>query len=159
MGKGVPKAAGPSAGTSPRIPKTVAESLDGDREHTYPVFSFRHVCKNTGDDWGFNLMGAEAAKGLVDFMLAICPCTWSQVREQTGSGKERQHRIHHDQDVSTIVDEAQEQIAKYYPDWGDQLFRFRVGDTERLWGYRYMGVFYAIWWDPHHKIYPVGREN
>lgn len=39
----------------------------------------------------------------------------------------------------------------------DQMFRFRLGNMERLWGVisdEDPRVFYPIWWDPLHKVCP-----
>jgi hypothetical protein len=33
-----------------------------------------------------------------------------------------------------------------------RLFRFRVDDQARVWGYVHEGVFYPLWWDPEHKL-------
>ena len=37
----------------------------------------------------------------------------------------------------------------------DDLFRFRLGNKPRLWGVIHEGVFYPVWWDPEHKVYPT----
>ena len=34
---------------------------------------------------------------------------------------------------------------------------FRLGNTRRLWGI-IDDVFYPVWWDANHKVYPQGRE-
>jgi hypothetical protein len=152
----VPKAErSTSVSAAPRVPKTIAESVDGDSHHTYPVFSFKHICKDDTQDWGWHLLEDSGKSLLMDLLLDVCCASWNSVRARTIPGKGGNHRLHHDQDVATVALKAQGQINKFYPDWGDQLFRFRLGDTERLWGFRYMGVFYAVWWDPNHKVSPV----
>jgi hypothetical protein len=40
----------------------------------------------------------------------------------------------------------------------DELFRFRLGTMRRLWGIVDDEVFYPVWWDPDHKVYPQDRE-
>lgn len=40
----------------------------------------------------------------------------------------------------------------------DEMFRFRLGNLERLWGVIRDGVFYAIWWDPNHQVCP-GKDK
>lgn len=36
----------------------------------------------------------------------------------------------------------------------DELWEFRLGGAERLWGIRAEDVCYIIWWDPDHTVYP-----
>jgi hypothetical protein len=37
-----------------------------------------------------------------------------------------------------------------------ELFRFRVSATVRLWGFIKGSVFHVLWWDANHKVYPTG---
>ena len=41
-------------------------------------------------------------------------------------------------------------------DFSTDLFRFRLSGKERLYGFRIEAeaMFYMLWYDPHHKIYP-----
>jgi hypothetical protein len=36
----------------------------------------------------------------------------------------------------------------------DELWRFRFDGLHRLWGLRLDDWFYALWWDPEHKVCP-----
>jgi hypothetical protein len=38
------------------------------------------------------------------------------------------------------------------------LYEFRVTAAARLWGYIVDDVFFALWWDPHHKVFDGGRR-
>jgi hypothetical protein len=33
-----------------------------------------------------------------------------------------------------------------------RMFKFRVTDGARLWGYLDGGVFFPLWWDPEHRL-------
>jgi hypothetical protein len=33
-----------------------------------------------------------------------------------------------------------------------------VGNRKRLWGFVAAGVFYLLWWDSEHLVYPVEHE-
>lgn len=62
--------------------------------------------------------------------------------------------MHHGMDVDSICEEAQFrliEIEKYQ----DTIFRFRLGNLPRLWGFRILDEFTVIWYDPTHRIYPV----
>ncbi len=37
----------------------------------------------------------------------------------------------------------------------EDLFRFRLGNLPRLWGFRIVNVFYLLWYDSEHEIYPI----
>ena len=36
-----------------------------------------------------------------------------------------------------------------------RLFARALSGTKRLWGFRKDGVFYVLWWDPDHTVYPT----
>ncbi|MBO3743617.1 hypothetical protein [Actinoplanes flavus] len=58
------------------------------------------------------------------------------------------------------ADEAQERIAQLRLDevFGDEIFRFRVANRRRLWGFIAAGVFYILWWDAEHLVYPLDHD-
>jgi hypothetical protein len=63
------------------------------------------------------------------------------------------HRLHHTQPRESLCTAAQNRLEELeLEDLGD-LFRFREGATLRFWGYEIDGIFYALWWDPNHKVY------
>jgi hypothetical protein len=39
----------------------------------------------------------------------------------------------------------------------DDMFRFRLAGEKRLWGFRVGNVFYVLWWDASHRVYPTER--
>ena len=79
--------------------------------------------------------------------------TWGEIDTFTTGGKER-HKMHHDMEVSILADEAQYRLIEIEK-YADIIFRFRLGAKRRLWGYRILNKFEAIWYDPNHEIYPV----
>lgn len=40
----------------------------------------------------------------------------------------------------------------------DELFRFRLGNLPRLWGILDGDIFYPVWWDPDHEVYPLEHD-
>ena len=77
--------------------------------------------------------------------------TWSEIDNFTS---DTGHKMHHPMECDDICEEAQYrmvEIEKFH----DVLFRFRVGNLERIWGYRVVNDFHVLWYDPTHKIYPV----
>jgi hypothetical protein len=79
--------------------------------------------------------------------------TWAGIEAQSsGSG----HRMHHAQEVGSLVDEARYRWLELGLEEFDTAFRFRLGGTRRFWEFRLQGHFFGVWWDRHHNIYPVG---
>lgn len=81
--------------------------------------------------------------------------TWSEILSQTTGGRER-HRKHHSQSWDSLCQEAQERwLAIERTE--EELFRFRVGGKERIWGVRQGATFFVVWWDAEHKVYPTEK--
>jgi hypothetical protein len=84
--------------------------------------------------------------------------TWAEIEAQkTGSGTNR-HKKHHDQEVESLRSEAREALRqrKLSVIFGDNnIFRFRVDGTTRLWGFRQGRIFHIVWWDPNHEVCPT----
>lgn len=53
----------------------------------------------------------------------------------------------------------QDRLAKYYEREGDALARFRLGGTERLYGFLVGNEFHILWWDPNHEVWPSTRKH
>jgi hypothetical protein len=99
--------------------------------------------------------------------------TWAEV-EAMGYGNEGKRRQSHRlMPVDKIRDEAQTRLLELheaqeemvrrkeiearmlpYVD-SEDLFRFRLGNLPRLWGFRMVNFLYLLWYDPEHEIYPI----
>ena len=82
--------------------------------------------------------------------------TWSEILSQTIGGKDR-HRKHHSQTWDSLCGEAQERWLEIERT-EEELFRFRVGGRERIWGVRQGATFFVVWWDAEHQIYPTEKS-
>lgn len=77
--------------------------------------------------------------------------TWAEVDALSSDSG---HKMHHGMPTSSICEEAIGRlwtIEKYQ----DDMFRFRLGNLPRLWGFKQGSVFQILWYDPTHQIYPV----
>ena len=77
--------------------------------------------------------------------------TWAEIDSHSS---DTGHKMHHNMSCDSICEEAQDrmiEIDRFF----ETLFRFRAGNLERLWGYRQVNVFYVLWYDPTHQIYPT----
>lgn len=79
--------------------------------------------------------------------------TWGEIDQFTTGGRER-HKMHHSMEMEKLIDEAQYRLIEL-DRYSDIIFRFRLGSTRRLWGYRIVNHFEIIWYDPKHEIYPT----
>jgi hypothetical protein len=71
-------------------------------------------------------------------------------------GKDR-HRMHHPMDTCVLSDEAQYRLIER-DIYADTIYRFRLGNKPRLWGFRRLAEFSLVWYDPEHEIYPVEAD-
>ena len=72
---------------------------------------------------------------------------------QTG-GNRRRGALHKFIPSAHLCPAAQRRLLDLRLDEFDELFRFRLGNLERLWGVIHLDVFYPVWWDPEHKVCP-----
>jgi hypothetical protein len=80
--------------------------------------------------------------------------TWGDIdAAASGSG----HKMHHDHQVSDLVKEARRRWKKLDLEQFDSVFRFRLGNKRRAWGYIVQAHFFMVWWERNHRIYPVDK--
>ena len=136
----------------PKTPKSAGVPSSGDQT---PLFCFRHADRTTSQPWAFR-PDAQAAAELLDFLCEMGRLRWNEIeRQQTGGARRR--RKHHDQPIGSLDPGAQADLRKRKLDetFGDEMFRFRLGGTARLWGFRVNRTFHVVWWDPQHQVYPT----
>jgi hypothetical protein len=85
--------------------------------------------------------------------------TWSEIlfEQKTPAKDNKSVPKHHNQELITVVKEAQDRWLDIGLEEYDTAFRFRFTGTIRAWGIKLQGHFYLIWWERHHKIYPVSH--
>ena len=83
-------------------------------------------------------------------MIAMSALYWHEIHAQVSGG----HNKHHTQSWDSICREAQDRWIEVGRT-EDELFRFRTSGKGRIWGYREGNVFFVVWWDSEHQIYPV----
>jgi len=54
---------------------------------------------------------------------------------------------------------AQERLGELRLDDRDMISRLRITGRRRLFGLREGHMFYALWWDPEHEVYPVEKRH
>lgn len=104
-------------------------------------------------DWCAPGRQGDAHCEIKSTMIYMSALRWHEIHSQMTGGGER-HRKHHSQSFDSLCDEAQARWIEI-DRTEDELFRFRCGGRQRIWGFREGHVFFVVWWDPEHQIYPV----
>lgn len=101
-------------------------------------------------DWSTEDWDEVLAPKLLEFERL----TWAEINEAFTGTNEKRRRMHHDMPKGSLSSEAKERLS--YLEYSNELiFRFRLGGTIRLWGFRIVSEFQVLWYDPEHQIYPV----
>jgi hypothetical protein len=157
MAKGNPKALKPPPQKVAHRPVAKLPERDGlDRR---PFFSLQHADRGSQHDFHFRVDEESDSHALLSFLRDIGANSWAELRAQTTGGRQA-HKKHHEMSIEDICEDAQQRLAAMKLDEvvGDNLFRFRLSGTQRLWGFITDNTFHVLWWDPEHKVYPVGKD-
>lgn len=150
-----PKTTAQPIGRGRAQPKTVAAGLTT-IDTGKPTVSFHYADRGYSGEWKW--VEGEEADELVTFLCDISTSTWSEIRNQLTGGRNR-HRKHHEQELGSLCSAAQQRIRDLCLDQViEDAFRFRLGGEKRLWGFIRNDVFYVLWWDARHKVYPVEKD-
>lgn len=56
-------------------------------------------------------------------------------------------------------DKARARLVELRFDDQTRIARLRIDGPGRLYGFRQDRFFFALWWDPHHEIWPSQKRN
>jgi hypothetical protein len=152
--KGIPRSLGlGNARGGAKTPTADRRLLPGSDE--CPSVSFRFADRVHSGSWTW--MSGDESHEVLDFLCSIGNLTWSEIKGQMTGGKSGRHKKHHHHEFSSLCKEAQDRLAELKHDERfEDLFRFRLGGKKRLWGFLLGNVFYVLWWDSEHQVYPTG---
>jgi hypothetical protein len=141
--------------TAARAPKTTVDVAES--QHSTPLFCFRHVDRATSGTYVFK-PSDEHANLILAFICEMSRLTWAQICAQTTGGK-KAYRKHHPMPIAVLESEPQKDLerSKLHETFGDEMFRFRLGNKRRLWGFRRGRTFHVVWWDWDHDVYPTDK--
>jgi len=119
-----------------------------------PSFSF---CKyDSGAPWATSSDGKPSVDSLFHNLRGVEGMTWGGIIQASGG---RTHGTNsHYMPIHKLTKEAQSR-AERMGLIGQELFSLRTQNTVRIWGViePKTGCFFVIWYDPEHKVYPVGK--
>ena len=76
---------------------------------------------------------------------------WREIENAT---TDNGHRMHHSMPFDAICGECQSRLLEIEK-LEDDIYRFRLGNRKRLWGFRVLNDFGILWYDPLHQVYPT----
>jgi hypothetical protein len=130
------------------------QGIDDDPGRAHPRWRVSLLDLGHTDGWSWGV-DAAAMRKIVQFLTEMERLTWTEVRAQMARGKKRAGLKHKFIPAENVCNLAQQRLAEIKLDEFDQLFRFRLGNFERLWGVIHEHTFYPVWWDPDHKVCPL----
>jgi DNA-binding TFAR19-related protein (PDSD5 family) len=152
----LPRPAAPLHKEPPKIPRGllgVADAVgEGQPDDAHPAWRLSLLDLDHTGSWSWRI-GEKDMRKILDFLKEMERKTWKQIKAELAHSKRSSHRKHHAMVTDTLCSEARKRIEALQLE-GLDLFRFRLGNMERLWGVIIGGVFYPVWWDPHHEVYP-----
>ena len=80
--------------------------------------------------------------------------TWGEIDQLVTGSSRKRHKMHHSMETRILVEDAQQRLVET-DNIEEFIFRFRLGNLPRLWGFRRAGEFHLLWYDPNHEIYPT----
>lgn len=124
-----------------------------------PSFSFRHA--NTGGSPPHSFTPGNDAEAILGFICSVSSSTWQELGDMRTGDAGKRHRLHHEIPISSLPQAAQTSLSNRRLDEivSDDLYRFRLNGTARLWGFREGDTFHVLWWDPDHEVYPSSKRH
>ena len=139
------------------VPSRLRGIVDSEGDDDHPIWRLTLLDQDHHEGWSWRIDEVTLQK-IISFLTEMERLTWREVWDQQTGGQRRRGAKHKFIPVEHLCAPAQRRLEELgIVEW-DQLFRFRTGWKERLWGAMSEGsprVFYPIWWDPHHQICPT----
>jgi hypothetical protein len=66
---------------------------------------------------------------------------------------------HHRVTVSSLSKTAKARLRELQLEDLGELWSFRITSSKRFWCIKHENIYALIWWDPHHKVYPVPKKR
>jgi hypothetical protein len=99
------------------------------------------------DQFGWYTLSRDKLLDIRKHLAEFESMTWNEISVKA-------KYFHHAIPVNNIISVAQKRLEVMGLHMLDELFRFRLANMERVWGYRDRGTMHLLWWDPDHKICP-----
>ena len=159
------KPGGKKAGSLSRAPSEVkgfkfGHIDDKDLKQSGQTFRWSLNVVDTSEPWGLTAKVLKkkwcSKNGLLKALVDRETMTWAQISNQSG-GRKTGTNSHH-VSVSGLRKEARKFLKESSLDDLDEIYSLRLNSKERLYGIIQDYVFYILWYDPKHEIYPTKKK-
>jgi hypothetical protein len=111
---------------------------------------FTHV--DHGGPWGFDRMDSAT---LCEVLTKLRDCETMTLNELRRTGDFfKEYEL-----PGGLCKEAVARLAAIGFDDASKIQRLRFTGTQRLYGFLTGNIFYVLWWDPLHEVYPSNLKN
>lgn len=100
--------------------------------------------------WSFSQCNGIYSK-IITKLISFERMTWNQIRI---ADRDNNHFV----SISGMIREARKRAKELKLDY-DELFSLRLEGKLRLYGFIEGKIFYIIWYDPEHEIYPCEKKH
>lgn len=139
----------PKSEFKPALSKTPIAIAPVDYSNLRVQWSFQ---KFDNESWHDEQYTRTPFHEIADHLKSFESRTWKEIRHQS---RKHDHPI----EPAQIIARAQERLQVVTRGQYEELWRFRFTGACRIWGVRIQQIFYVLWWDPQHKIYPTDLRN
>lgn len=135
-------------------PRTDSAISPESSHHKKPAWKLAKM--DFGGDWGFNKINrASILRELHRKLRNFEGMTWAEIERATGRSGKLNHSIRIDRLKTSVQNRLRElRLLEEH----DYLYSLHFDATGRLWGIKDNEIFYILWWDQDHTVYPVTKR-
>ena len=139
-------------------PSSQKRVVSSQRESSYdkkPSWSFSR-CDFAHSQWGID-NHADKLLEITHRFADLEGMKWSEILTSTAGKRNgtRNHAI----GVDEIIKDARDRLVELRLDEFDEVYSLRLSGPERIWGLLIGGVFFVLWYDPKHEIFPSEKKH
>jgi len=120
----------------------------------YPLWAFRRIDFDH-PKWGL-ACNLDKLLDVLAYLKGLETQTWGEILTDT-SGRTKSTR-NHPIGIDELCSEAQKRVYELKLEEFEELVSIAISGTERVWGVLLDGVFYIVWYDPQHEVYPTEKR-
>ena len=141
----------PAPGPAKRLPRCL-QGINGEPANSHPSWRLSLLDLDHDGDWSWQVNDGVLRK-IIALLQEMERLTWTEIQAQLTGGRRRGPK-HKYIPLEGLCPAAYRRLQELELDDFERLFRFRLGNMERLWGVVHDGIFYPVWWDPGHMVCP-----
>lgn len=120
-----------------------------------PLWAFRRIDAEH-QRWGLD-KNTQMLPDVLKYLKGLESQTWRSILTDTSGRADntRNHAI----GIDRLCKDAQKRAEEIKLDEFDELVSIAISGTGRVWGVLLDGVYYIVWFDPQHEVYPVTKQH